>query len=326
MKTKVLLFVVILALGVLGWKIYQAYATTDDSAPTYYGNIDTRTVTLGFRFLGEIKSVLTDEGMSVKRGEKLAELLNAPMRYSLQEVEANIDLAKADLQKLRSGFRVEEVQEAKAQLAEAKAALARAEDSYKRSEQLIRTKSTSEERFIQNKWAYKQALAQMQKARAAYTLKQNGYRPEDIRAQEARVAALRAKAEQLKVDLNDTTIYAPVDGVILSRFKEPGAIATPGESVFEIAREDEFWVRAYVDEPLLGSVRPGQKMMIYTDSRAEPYKGHVGFIAPNAEFTPKNIQTEELRADLVYRFRVIIEHPDDAIRQGMPVTLKAAVE
>lgn len=324
MKTRILVIIVIIALGAAGWKAYETLYVAQEQPRTYYGNVDTRTVTLGFRFLGEIRTVLKDEGMTVQRGEKLAELESEPMRYRLQEVEANLDMAKAELQKLRAGFRDEEIREAKAQLAETRALLAKAEDSYRRAEALVKTNSTSQEHYVQSKWAYEQTRAQVEKAQALYTLRQRGYRAEDIRAQEARVASLEAKANQLKRDLYDTTIYAPVDGVILSRFKEPGSIANPGEGVFEMARSDEFWVRAYVDEPLLGHVRPGQKMLIYTDSRQEPYAGHVGFIAPNAEFTPKTIQTEELRADLVYRFRVIIEHPDGAIRQGMPVTLKAA--
>ena len=124
--------------------------------------------------------------------------------------------------------------------------------------------------------------------------------------------------------LNDSVIKAPVDGVILTRFKEIGAITNAGESILEIAKTDEFWVRAYIDEKNLGNIKPGLKMSIQTDSRSENYEGVIGFISPVAEFTPKNIETQELRADLVYSFRVIVKNPDDKIRQGMPVTLKIA--
>lgn len=326
MKTKVIVALGILGFGLIGWKVYSNFFANRNPEIKYYGNVDTRTVMLGFRFLGEIKSIEKDEGMVVHKGEKLVELVNDNLQNSLQEVNANINVAEAELKKLKSGFRIEEKNEAKAQMLEAQANLNKAKDVYDRQSRLITTHATSEENYTGSESNYKQAQAQLDKAKAVFELRKNGYRIEDIEAQEAKLKSLHAQAEKLKVDIRDSVIVAPVDGVILTRFKEPGAVVNPGENVLEIAKTDEFWIKAYVDETNLGKVKPGEVMLIYTDSRKEPYLGSIGYIAPNAEFTPKNIQTEELRADLVYRFRVIVKNPDNSLRQGMPVTLQAAKE
>ncbi len=326
MKTKIIIALSILGLSLIGWKVYSKFFANRNPEIKYYGNVDTRTVMLGFRFLGEIKNIEKDEGMVVTKGEKLVELVDDNLQNSLQEVNANINVAQAELKKLKSGFRVEEKNEAKAQMLEAQANLSRAKDVYDRQSRLVKTHATSEENYIGSESAYKQAQAQLDKTKAQYELRNNGYRIEDIEAQEAKLKSLQSQAEKLKVDIRDSVIVAPVDGVILSRFKEPGSVVNPGENVLEVAKTDEYWIKAYVDETNLGKVKPGEKMLIYTDSRKEPYSGYVGYIAPNAEFTPKNIQTEELRADLVYRFRVIVKNPDNSLRQGMPVTLQAAKE
>lgn len=326
MKTKIIIALSILGLSLIGWKVYSKFFANRNPEIKYYGNVDTRTVMLGFRFLGEIKNIEKDEGMVVTKGEKLVELVDDNLQNSLQEVNANINVAQAELKKLKSGFRVEEKNEAKAQMLEAQANLSRAKDVYDRQSRLVKTHATSEENYIGSESAYKQAQAQLDKTKAQYELRNNGYRIEDIEAQEAKLKSLQSQAEKLKVDIRDSVIVAPVDGVILSRFKEPGSVVNPGENVLEVAKTDEYWIKAYVDETNLGKVKPGEKMLIYTDSRKEPYSGYVGYIAPNAEFTPKNIQTEELRADLVYRFRVIVKNPDNSLRQGMPVTLQATKE
>lgn len=322
MKTKLIILVAAVGICIIGWRGYAFLGTSDDKGIKYYGNVETRTVTLGFRFLGQIKSIEKDEGMSVKKGEKLAELDNSNLLNSIQEINENIKTAEAELTKLKSGFRVEEIKEAKAQVEEAKASLAKITDNYERQKKLIESNATSEEIYQNAKASYNQAKAQLNRAEAVYELRKNGYRAEDIASQEGKLKALQAQAEKLKTDLRDYVITSPSDGAVLTRFKEQGSIASPGEGILEIAKNDEVWIKAYVDEINLGKIKPGQKMLIFTDSKKEPYTGSIGYIAPNAEFTPKNIQTEELRADLVYRFRVIVKNPDDSLRQGMPVTLK----
>ena len=324
MKKKLTIALIILLISFISYKIYSNIFLKNENNLTFYGNIDTRTVNVGFRFLGKIENITKDEGEIVKKDEVLVKLDTASLEKSLEELNEKIFASKLELSKLQTGYRQEEILEAKAAMEEAIENLNKTKDTYNRQANLFKTKSTSEENFTISQLNYKQALATLDKAKALYELRKNGYRDEDIKIQESNLKSLEIQAEKLKIDLNDSVIKAPVDGVILTRFKEIGAITNAGESILEIAKNDEFWVRAYIDEKNLGNIKPGLKMSIQTDSRSENYEGVIGFISPVAEFTPKNIETQELRADLVYSFRVIVKNPDDKIRQGMPVTLKIA--
>ena len=322
MKKKLTIALIILLISFISYKIYSNIFLKNENNLTFYGNIDTRTVNVGFRFLGKIENITKDEGEIVKKDEILVKLDTASLEKSLEELNEKIFASKLELSKLQTGYRQEEILEAKAAMEEAIENLNKTKDTYNRQANLFKTKSTSEENFTISQLNYKQALATLDKAKALYELRKNGYRDEDIKIQESNLKSLEIQAEKLKIDLNDSIIKAPVDGVVLTRFKEIGAITNAGESILEIAKTDEFWVRAYIDEKNLGNIKPGLKMSIQTDSRSENYEGVIGFISPVAEFTPKNIETQELRADLVYSFRVIVKNPDDKIRQGMPVTLK----
>ena len=137
----------------------------------------------------------------------------------------------------------------------------------------------------------------------------------------ARVNTSLARLQQAKTRLQDTEILAPSDGTILTRVREPGAVVAAGEPVYTLALDNPVWIRTYVDEPRLGAVHPGQKALVITDSGGR-YAGYVGFISPQAEFTPKTVETSQLRTDLVYRLRVIVNAPDKGLRQGMPVTVR----
>lgn len=138
---------------------------------------------------------------------------------------------------------------------------------------------------------------------------------------QAKVKSAQARLEQARTSLNDTEIVTPNDGVILTRIREPGAVVAAGEPVYTLALDTPVWVRTYIDEPNLGNIYPGQKALVYTDAGRQ-YEGHIGYISPQAEFTPKTVETAQLRTDLVYRLRVIVNNPDKSLRQGMPVTVR----
>ncbi|MDF4405585.1 efflux RND transporter periplasmic adaptor subunit, partial [Vibrio parahaemolyticus] len=131
-----------------------------------------------------------------------------------------------------------------------------------------------------------------------------------------------AAVAQAELDLQDTVLIAPSNGTILTRAIEPGTNVGAGNSIFSVTLTHPVWVRAYISEPHLGNAVPGSQVTLYTDSRPnQPYHGTIGFVSPTAEFTPKSVQTPDLRTDLVYRLRIIVDDADDALRQGMPVTI-----
>ncbi len=132
-----------------------------------------------------------------------------------------------------------------------------------------------------------------------------------------------AALEKSIIDLDDTKLYAPYDGTILSRVREKGTILNTSDIVYSISMIKPVWIRAYIDEKNLGNIKLGQKAFVYTDARPKtPYIAHIGFVSPVAEFTPKTVETTNLRTDLVYRLRIIVDNIDPYLRQGMPVTVK----
>lgn len=141
---------------------------------------------------------------------------------------------------------------------------------------------------------------------------------------------LRANLEQAKAaigiaktDLKNTRVYAPEEGYILTRIREPGTIVNISDPIYTLSLKDPVWIRAFVSEPELGLIYYGMKATICTDTiDGKTYEGHIGFISPVAEFTPKTVETAKLRTDLVYRLRVIADNPDELLKQGMPVTVK----
>ncbi|MDP1880235.1 MAG: efflux RND transporter periplasmic adaptor subunit [Parachlamydiaceae bacterium] len=121
----------------------------------------------------------------------------------------------------------------------------------------------------------------------------------------------------------DTVLFAPSEGTILTRIREPGTIVREANPIYTLSLINPIWVRAYVSEVQLGNIFPGMQAEIYTDTpKKNPYRGHIGFISPVAEFTPKTVETTSLRTDLVYRLRIIVDNVDYGLRQGMPVTVK----
>ncbi|MDR1977094.1 MAG: HlyD family efflux transporter periplasmic adaptor subunit [Campylobacteraceae bacterium] len=313
-------FLFALAASVAAFLYFYKNPKSEDLS--FYGNVDTRTVNLGFRFLGKIEKMNKDEGDSVAKDEILASLDSKNLQNGIDEARARLDAEKIKLDKLNSGFRKEDINEAKGEFEAASANLKLAEDVLRRQERLYTKNATSREVYFNAKYKYEAAEGTLRKAEALYKLRQKGYQEEDIKAQSALVASLEAALQSALQDLEDSVLRSPFDGVILARLKEEGAIVNPGERILEISRQDEFWVKAYVDEPNLGAISQGDEVLVYADVREEPYLGVVGNISPVAEFTPKNIETIELRSDLVYRFRVLLKDPDKKIKQGMPVTVK----
>src|SRR5207248_3184041 len=149
-----------------------------------------------------------------------------------------------------------------------------------------------------------------------------GPRREDIDAGRAQLAEQEALVVEAERRLADSNLVAPNDGTILTRARERGAIVQAGETVFTLTLAAPVWVRSYINERDLGRVRPNMVAEVRTDSApGKVYPARVGFISPTAEFTPKTVETRELRTDLVYRLRVVVDNPDGGLRQGMPVTV-----
>ena len=323
-KLPLLIFAILViggATAALAWW-RSTHKPRDESQLVLQGNIDVRQVNLAFKVDGRIETLNVDEGDSVAAGDVLATLDKRYFDDDLQRARANRENAAANLARLEHGSRPEEIAQAKAQVDERKATLARAKHDYSRAEDLVGTGAVSRETFDQAKAALSEAIARLAYAEKTLELAEKGPRQEDIDAARAQLAAQDAQVTQAARRLSDSKLLAPSAGVILTRAREKGAIVGAGETVFTETLASPVWVRTYVNERDLGRIQPGMKAGVRTDSAPNKvYHGEVGFISPTAEFTPKTVETRELRTDLVYRLRVIVDNPDGGLRQGMPVTV-----
>lgn len=286
-----------------------------------YGNVDIREVQLAFRQSGRVAEMAADEGDAVRAGARLAALDPQPFRDALAAAEASVRVAQADLDKLHRGLRPQEVTQAREALRQAQAGARDAERNFRRQGELLESGASSERLVDRARAAHEQAIAGVKAAQAALSQAVEGYRREDIAAGAARLAAAQAARDQAATALADTELLAPSDGTVISRVREPGSMVVSQSTVYNLSLDQPVYVRAYVGEPQLGRIAPGTRVRVHTDSSGKVYQGQIGFISPRAEFTPKTVETTDLRTDLVYRLRIVIKDADAGLRQGMPVTI-----
>ena len=294
----------------------------NDGPLILYGNVDIRDVELAFRQPGRIQSMAVEEGDPVEAGQLLASLDAQPFEDALHAAEAEVAVATAELDKLKSGSRPQEIAQAEAGVSRAEAALRNAEHDFKRQTSLLDSGASSQRIVDAARSQRDQAAAALRSAQEALSLARTGARSEDIAAGKARLAAATAHQAQAETALADTRLTAPTRATVITRVREPGSMVGAGTPVYALSLRDPLYVRAYVSEPQLGRIAPGTKVQVETDSSTKPYEGQIGFISPTAEFTPKSVETTDLRTDLVYRLRIVVGNADQGLRQGMPVTVR----
>lgn len=289
---------------------------------TLYGNVDIRQVDVGFRVPGRILEVLVDEGDRVEKGQPLAKLDVDLLRQQKEQAQAALDAEKASLLKLERGYRVQEIAQARAAVSEAVASAENAEINLKRVAGLRKSNAISQRELDNTRAAEQEARARLKSARDNLDMLLSGYREEEVLAQKARVEQAEAEFKRASIHLDDGVLFAPQKGIILTRAREAGAIVADGQTVYTITLTDPLWLRAYVSEPDLGKIKPGMDVLVGVDSAPDKkFAGVVGFISPTAEFTPKTVETKDIRTNLVYRIRVRAQDPENVMRQGMPVTI-----
>ncbi|HBR1514881.1 TPA: secretion protein HlyD [Klebsiella quasipneumoniae subsp. quasipneumoniae] len=315
----ILLIVILLAALGGGWWWYQS---SRQQPLTLYGNVDIRTVNMSFRVGGRLASLTVDEGDSIRAGQTLGELDRAPYENALLQAQANVSTAQAQYDLMMAGYRSEEIAQAAAAVNQAQAAYDYAQNFYQRQLGLRASSAISANDLENARSSRDQAQATLKSAQDKLRQYRAGNRPQEIAQAKASLEQAQAALAQTKLDLHDTVLTAPSDGTLMTRAVEPGTMLNAGGTVLTLSLTHPVWVRAYVDEKNLGQAQPGQAVLLYTDSRPDkPYHGKIGFVSPSAEFTPKTVETPDLRTDLVYRLRIVVTDADGALRQGMPVTV-----
>jgi HlyD family secretion protein len=289
-----------------------------------YGNVDVRQVELAFRVPGRIASIAFDEGSKVPAGAAIARLETRTFLDTIESAQAQVAQADADLARQQNGNRRQDISRARAQVAEQQALVRKARADLSRRESLLPSGAISQAAVVATRGEYEAALARLQAGQQALALLDEGTRVEDVRASEARRRSAAAQVARAQTDMADTVLTAPEGGTLLTRALEPGSIVQPGQTVVALTIDRPMRVRAYVAANDLSRISPGMNVIVTTDGNAKVYHGTIGNISPTAEFTPKSVQTESLRTDLVYRLRINVSDPDDALRQGQPVTVSVS--
>lgn len=322
MRRRLLIVGIVIALAAGGVGYWLTRGHTAPEALTVYGNVDLRQVSLAFQDSGRITAVLVEEGDSVTKGEAVARLDTTRLRLQVDEAEAQADAQRAAVQKLENGSRPEDIEQARANLEAAEADALDATRRYERKLELSKTAAVSQQDFDAAKAARDVADAKVAAAKAALNLSLAGSRPEDIAQAKATLRADEAQFKLLQQQLADATLKAPVAGTVRSRLLEPGDMASAQMPVVSIAVTNRKWVRAYLPEPDLAKVHPGMAASITIDGLPDnTFSGSIGFISSVAEFTPKSIETSDLRTSLVYEIRVIVNDPKNRLRLGAPATV-----
>lgn len=321
-KPLILLALLAAVAGGAYWWIHCEEAAGLPSALTLYGNVDIREVNLAFGATEHLAELLVEEGDRVEPGQVLGRLHSDKLEAAVAAAEAQVDAQAQALAALEAGSRPEEVRRARAQTDALKARARTAQITFARQEKLGQQRLASPEDVDQARAAADAAEAEARAAEQTYLLAEAGPRVEEIAQARAQLEAQRASLALARAQLADATLSAPAAGVVRARILQPGDMASPQTPALTLALLNPLWVRAYLPEPDLGLVVPGARAEVRTDSFPDKvYQGWVGFISPTAEFTPKNVETPDLRTRLVYQVRVLVCNPKNELRLGMPATV-----
>ena len=289
-----------------------------------FGTVEATEGQLAFQAAGRIQAIGAREGDRVTTGQELASLDRSELNARRAQLVAQLAAAQAGLAELQSGFRAEEIAQGRAGLRAAEEQVDDAERDLERTALLHDGGAVSREALEKSELALSLARIRADERREALGLLEAGPRPERVTAQAAQVAAAEAGIQVLDATLSFAMITAPFDGVVTVRHREPGETAPPGAPVLTLMNPDDRWVRIYVQEDRIGRLALGQRATITSDSYPDrTYEGRVTFIASEAEFTPKNVQTPEERVKLVYAVKVqVVGDPAFELKPGMPADVR----
>ncbi|MFZ5875649.1 MAG: HlyD family secretion protein [Nitrospirota bacterium] len=288
------------------------------------GTVEATDAQLGFQVAGRVSDIAAREGDPVNAGDELAHLDRTEMDARRRQAAAEVAAARAMLRELERGFRREEVEQGRAALAAATERLNDARRDLDRIERLREGGAASQESLDKARTAVDVAASQQRQAQEQVRILESGPRSETIEARRAQLAQADAAAATIDATLANMTVRAPFAGIVTVRHREPGEIVSAGAPILTVMNPDDRWVKIYVPEIRIGAVRIGQAATITTDTFPDkPYRGAVVFVASEAEFTPKTVQTAEERVKLVYAVKVrITDDPTHDLKPGMPADVR----
>ena len=319
MKKGLIIAVLSLVLVAIAIYLHRSPKSEDSGAIRISGNIELTEVQVSFKVPGRVLTREVDEGARVKRGDVVAKLEDVELREELRQAEAEKDAAAAGLAELEAGNRSEEIAQGEALLARAEAEAHRVATDLARETALYQKEVIPKRELDAARAANDQAAATVRERREALILLRKGARRERIDEGRARLKGAQARVASAKERLGYAVLLAPSSGVVLSKSVEPGEQVAPGTPVVTIGDLEQCWLKGYIPETELGKVKLGQRARVTTDSYpGKVFEGRISFISSEAEFTPKNVQTEKERVKLVYRIKISLNNPQMELKPGMP--------
>ena len=315
--------IVILLAGVIAAGVYYYPRLIKKPAPvnqlTLSGNIEAHESLVGFKVPGRIVDLPIEEGQQVEQGALLARLDDADYKQRVSIDEATVRVRDSSLALTLAGTRQQEVKAAQQTMKDAEADLDEKKIDNQRAQQLfVKDEVSAQERDLAAT-AQKRAEAIFKASQQRYNEAVEGSRKEDIAIAHANLNEAGANLGLSQVNLGYTILRAPFAGVVTVRQAELGEVVSPGSPVITLSDLDHIWLRAYVAETDLGRIHWGQEATITTDTYpGKQYHGRISFISPDAEFTPKSVQTYKERVTLVYRIKIDIDNPNHELKPGMP--------
>jgi HlyD family secretion protein len=278
------------------------------NAPDGSGTIECTQVQVPSLIAGRIVALPPQEGAALKKGDLVGQIDTADLELKRQEARAALALAQAQLDLVQAGSRIEDVQRASNQVVEAHAAATAAQADLQRIAAVFAKNSATPKQRDDAQANADRTAALWAAAEQNYDKLRRGNRAEDIRIAQAQLDLSGARLVQIEKSIADGQITAPMDGVVTTRNREAGEYANAGTSLITLSRLDEVWLSIYIAEPRLTHVKLGQRARVRVNGDKRFYDGTVTFIAPDAEFTPKNVQTPDERAKLVYRIKITLRN------------------
>lgn len=331
MKRKVMIPVVLLlalSAGALWWWWRTRRDEASEQTLRASGTVEATEARVGFEGGGRLTAVGPREGETVTAGQDLARVDAADLLARRDQAAAQVEAARARLAELVSGARREEVAQAEA---EQRASTERRDDAERdltRTRTLVEGGAMPREALDKAQTARDIAVERLRQAAEQVALLRRGARAEQVAAQRSLVEQAQAALAVAEVALGKTVLRAPFAGLVTVRHREPGEVVVPGAPVFTLIEPGARWVRIYVPEDRLGAVPLGGAATLRTDSYPDKtYSGRVTFLASEAEFTPKNVQTKEERVRLVYAAKVqVLDDPRMELKPGLPVDVEVALQ
>lgn len=283
------------------------------------GNIEVTDAQVSFKIPGRVVEREVTEGDRVKAGQLVARLDDVEQKEELALRRAELAEAEAAYSALQAGSRPQEIAASEATVRSADADRDRLRLDFIRQKDLRSKNAITDRELEASEAELKVAEARAVEAAERFKLVQAGPRIEEIAQGRARAEQARAAVALAEIQVDNTQLVSPLAGVVLSKNIEPGEYVSPGTPVITVADIAHVWVRAYVNETDLSRVHLGQKIAVHTDTYpGKDYEGTIGFIASEAEFTPKTVQTSKERVKLVFRIKIELDNPRDELKPGMP--------